>query len=705
MTEPVISRLADLGVSLFRVNLSHTPIDDLRNTIDFIQNLTSVPICLDTEGAQIRNGPLEGGKVVLNEHVTVRAARMNHPGNVDCFSFYPEFVVDQLEIGDFISIDFNAVLLQVIKRDGSEVSMRVLNGGVIGENKAVTVERPIELPPLTDKDREAIAIGLDKGIGHFALSFANSGANVDLIRNLCGSDSFIISKIESRNGLINLDEITHSSDAVLIDRGDLSREIPIEQIPIVQRHVIRNSNIIGTPVYVATNLLESMITQPGPTRAEINDVFSALETGADGLVLAAETAVGKNPIACASMVARLANVFEHKDDDLLSMVEIPSSLLVPPHGGRLVQRIASERDLTTLADSRRFRISSEGLMDCEQIAIGTYSPLRGFMNRETLDSVLNDNKLPDGTIWTMPIILQFADSNTVPTINERVILTGGDGKPHSFLDVTEVYSIEISRIAADWFGTNDLDHPGVADLVKRGNTLVAGEVTLIERRHSPFRHLELTPAEARFIFSYKGWSRVVGFHTRNPAHRVHEYIQLSALEQTHADGLYISPVTGSKKKGDFLAGPIMQSYQTLIESGVYPLDKVVLGSFATHSRYCGPREAVFTALTRKNMGCSHFIIGRDHAGVGNYYTDSGNRRLFEELGDLGITPVFFGAIGYHLEQGCYLSQETPGVRDPISGTELRNILRDGGTLPDWYMRQSVQDLLRTSIQSNNPTFH
>jgi ATP sulfurylase len=161
----------------------------------------------------------------------------------------------------------------------------------------------------------------------------------------------------------------------------------------------------------------------------------------------------------------------------------------------------------------------------------------------------------------------------------------------------------------------------------RGNCFLGGDITLVQPLASPIRHYLLTPAQTRFIFTRLGWSQVVGFHSRNPAHRGHEFIQLQALERTGADGIYINPVSGPKKRGDFLAEPIMLSYQTLLEFGCYPKGKVVLGSFFTYSRYAGPREAVFTALCRKNMGCSHFIIGRDHTGVGNFYSRDANREL------------------------------------------------------------------------------
>ena len=705
MTESVISRLDELGVTLFRVNLSHTRLDELPELISFIQRHTLVPICLDTEGAQVRNGPLIGGEVVVQEQMTISAKKLNCAGDDKCFSFYPEFVVDLLEVGDFISIDFNAVLVQVIERTAETAVMRVLNGGVMGQNKAVTIKRHIELPPLTDKDRASIAIGRKMGLTHFALSFAGSGENVDLIRELCGPTSFVISKIESIQGLTNLSRITQNSDAILIDRGDLSREVPIERIPSIQRHIILNSNTLQTPVYVATNLLESMVTQPGPTRAEVNDIFMTLETGADGLVLAAETAIGRRPTACASVVVKVIHAFENKDEDILSMAREQPLLLTTPHGGELVSRLANKEDVDSIKDCRSFVVANEELLDCEQIADGTFSPLTGFMGKETLESVLIQNQLPSGVIWTMPIILQITAPNTPPRINERAILTGKDGIPHSIIDVSEIYEVDLEKIVKLWFGTNDLNHPGVSRITKGGNMFVAGDITLIRKCDSLHSHYTFSPIETRLIFAHKGWTKVVGFHTRNPAHRVHEYIQMAALEKSYADGIYISPVTGLKKKGDFLPEPIFQSYNALIQDKVYPEASVLLGGFATYSRFCGPREAVFTALARKNLGCSHFIVGRDHAGVGDYYDGEANKSLFERIGDIGIEPIFFDAIGYNKKMKCYLPKHPSGNGELISGTEARNTLRNGGVLPTWFMRPSVQKVLRDHIASSTPTFH
>lgn len=707
MSERVIKRLTDLGATLFRINLSHTDLDRLPAAIETIQTHTSVPVCLDTEGAQVRNGSLVGGTAVLSDNATVRAARLSGPGDVTCFGFYPDFVVDLLDVGDFISIDFNAVLVQVTAKSPDGVVMRVLNGGVMGQNKAVTVERPLLLPPLTDKDRAAIEIGKRYGIRHYALSFANHADDVDLIRGLCGSDASIISKIECLRGLANLADIAARSDAILIDRGDLSREIPIERIPITQQRIIRHCKAAGRKVYVATNLLESMVTQPGPTRAEVNDVITTLATGADGLVLAAETAIGANPIGCASMIVRLVHAFEseQQNNQLLYYPEDPKSLLVQPHGGRLVHRELTPSEQPDLNGLRRIAITHEDIMDCEQIAVGTYSPLTGFMDRKTLNSVLTTSRLPDGLVWPMPIILQLPTAvEFVPDIGERLVLTSNDGTPHALLSVSEVFYIDLDRVCQEWFGTADSSHPGVARLQARGSRLLAGDVTLLRRSNTPYRQYELTPAQTRFIFAHKGWSRAVGFHTRNPAHRVHEHLQLTALADTHADGLYISPVIGPKKVGDFLPDPILHSYQILIQTGVYPEGRVVLGSFATYSRFAGPREAIFTALCRKNMGCSHFIIGRDHAGVGSFYSPDAIHRYMETLGDLGIQMVFFDAIGYSPEQKTYRPLTTPGVLNSISGTQVRESLRAGKRLPDWFMRPSIQDMLLAEIQAGRKVF-
>jgi ATP sulfurylase len=267
-----------------------------------------------------------------------------------------------------------------------------------------------------------------------------------------------------------------------------------------------------------------------------------------------------------------------------------------------------------------------------------------------------------------------------------------------------VFELDLEQAAKAWYGTTDGTHPGVARLRSRGGRFVAGEIHLLARAQSPYRHFELTPAQTRSVFVHKGWTRVVGFHTRNPAHRVHEHIQLAALRTTHADGLYISPVIGPKKEGDFLPGPIMQSYQTLVRLGAYPEGRVVLGSFPTYSRFAGPREAVFTALCRKNMGCSHFVIGRDHAGVGQFYAADALDRYLAEIGELGIELVRFGPIAWDPRHARYSPVEEIENPESISGTQVRTALAAGQRLPEWFMRPEIQDQFLADLAHGQALF-
>ena len=701
-----IQRLEQSGATLFRINLSHTKLVDLRRIVQTIRDATQVPICLDSEGAQIRTGEFVDGSINLRDNTVVRVHFRRGPADDKNFNLYPPGIARLLKLGDFVSIDFTSVLVQVIAKDNDCVSMRVLQGGLVGQNKAVTVERDIPMPPLTDKDQAALELGCDMGLSHFALSFASRGEDVQQMRRLVGEDAFVISKIESRSGLENLEEIAAGSDALLIDRGDLSRQIPLELLPQTQKSVIRRAKNVGCRVYVATNLLESMVSMPTPTRAEVNDIYNTLADGADGLVLAAETAIGKYPIQCASMVSKVIRGFQRDEPDSDRFYPLDAvSLLVEPHGGRLVHREAGPTDLDDIERLPRLAIPERELIDCEQFGYGTYSPLTGFMASETLEAVLDAYRLPSGEIWTLPILLQVNPEDvTTFAAGDRVALTDEQGIVYALLDVTEIYRYDLESLAARMYGTTSRYHPGVARLIHRGDCFLGGDVTLVQPLVTPYRHYLLTPAQTRFIFTRLGWSQVVAFHSRNPAHRGHESIQIQALERTGADGIYINPVTGPKKRGDFLPEPILLSYQTLLEYGCYPKGKVVLGSFYTYSRDAGPREAVFTALCRKNMGCSHFIIGRDHTGVGDFYPHTANRDLFESLGDIGIKPVFFETVGYNSKTGQYeVDQGQPLMM--ISGTKVRETLRADKHLPDWFMRDLVQEVLLAEMKSGKPMFY
>jgi len=706
LNDRVIGRLEELGVSLFRLNLSHTKIDDVAKTLKYIQSRTTVPVCLDTEGAQIRTGTFATGYVAIPENISVRIRRRPVPGDANDFNLYPEQVVEQLIVGDLIKIDTD-VLLQVIAVEDDGVILWVLNGGTIHQSKAVTVlERDIDLPALTIKDSLALAIGKRMGIRHVALSFANRAADVDRIRVLCHQDATVISKIECLNGLINLSEIVARSDSILIDRGDLSHQVNIEKIPALQKDIIRKAKAAGIKAYVATNLMESMVTSLSPTRAEVNDVFNTLLDGADGLVLAAETAIGNYPVAAASMVSKIIAEFEASQrSQQVNYFSAPISHLIEPHGGCLVNREGGLTNRYELQTLKKLKVKTTDLMDCVQIANGTYSPLSGFMTPEELESVLNTNRLLNGLAWTMPIVLQVQDDSVADiSVGDRIALTNENGKVHATLDVSAIYSFDFEDVVKKWFSTTSRKHPGVAKLAEGGNRFVAGEVTLVNKMPAHYPQFELTPTQTRLIFAQKGWSKVVGFHTRNVPHRAHEHIQLRALDSVHADGLYISPVIGPKKAGDFLASPILKSYQLLLEASAYPPGKVVLGAFSTYSRYCGPREAVFTALCRKNLGCSHFIIGRDHTGVDGFYKDDQTRKLFDKFDDIGVMPIFFDPIGFNPDTQSYSELSVANTRS-ISGTELRAALSKNKPLPDWFIRENVQNLLRDEISESRPVFY
>jgi pyruvate kinase len=309
----VIRRLQELGVSLFRINLSHTPIEGIRPAIALMQKHSTVPICLDSERAQVRTGTFTAEPTELKIDSVVQIHRHPVRGSARRFNFTPPAVLELLQPGDFITIDFHAVTAEVMEIEDDRAVLRIRKGGRVGNNKACNVHRDIELPAITAKDRLAIDIGREMGVDHFALSFANRPGDVREMRRLIGPKATLISKIESRSGILHLVEIAQLSDAILIDRGDLSRQVELEQIPGQQKDIIARVKAIGRPVYVATNLLESMVHSLVPTLAEINDIYNTLADGVDGVVLAAETAIGKYPVGCVEMVRKVIVEFERSN--------------------------------------------------------------------------------------------------------------------------------------------------------------------------------------------------------------------------------------------------------------------------------------------------------------------------------------------------------------------------------------------------------
>jgi pyruvate kinase len=322
----VIRGLDALGVDLFRVNLSHTPLEAVGPTIELVRSWSSTPICLDTEGAQVRCGVMEPD-VALETGQEVRLTAAGGEGTSRRLTLHPRATFATLRPGSQLSVDFDGALLRVTEADPEGATAVVLEGGRVRSNKAVTVDPPPMLPALSDKDRQALEIGRLLGVRHVALSFAARAEDVAMLRHLMGPEARVISKIESRAGVRNMDSIISASDAVLIDRGDLSREVPLEHVPFYQKVVVRQANRWNRPVHVATNLLESMVTGRRPTVAEADDIANTLLDGVHGLVLAAETAIGVDPVGTVAMVQRVIAAFER-----WSMSSLLEEDRAQPHG-------------------------------------------------------------------------------------------------------------------------------------------------------------------------------------------------------------------------------------------------------------------------------------------------------------------------------------------------------------------------------------
>ena len=308
LNKDTILKLEKNGTDLFRINLSHTKIEDLKKVIEMIQTWSSVPVCLDSEGAQIRNQDMESEAVTFEKGKKLKIHKNFIKGDSGNISLTPNNVYGQLIEGDVIHVDFHSVALKISKVGEDVHIAEVISPGKVGSNKAINIDRDIELSPVTEKDIEAFEIGKSMGVENYSLSFTNSAEDVRIVRDIIGKSN-LISKIESIKGVLNLAEILPLVDQILIDRGDLSREVEIEKIPFIQRRIIAHAKSKNTPVYVATNLLESMIHYHLPTRAEVNDIASTLLMGADGLVLAAETAIGKYPVQTVEMVNAVIKQF------------------------------------------------------------------------------------------------------------------------------------------------------------------------------------------------------------------------------------------------------------------------------------------------------------------------------------------------------------------------------------------------------------
>ncbi len=377
------------------------------------------------------------------------------------------------------------------------------------------------------------------------------------------------------------------------------------------------------------------------------------------------------------------------------------------HQEKLVNLLASSERAASLAKEAAqlpaIPLTAFEISDLEMLAIGAFSPLEGFMTRRDYERVLSDMRLAGGAPWTMPITLAVADEPSKLLAHvSRAALANPQGERIAVLEIEDIYRPEREKEAQAVFRTTDAAHPGVQRLLDRPKTYVGGRIELFRRPAYPFAQYRLDPAETRAAFAERGWKTIVGFQTRNPVHRAHEYIQKAALEIV--DGLLLHPIAGETKADDVSLEIRLRCYEALI-AHYYPRDRVVLALNPASMRYAGPREAVFHALIRKNFGCTHFIVGRDHAGVGNYYGPYDAQKIFGEFaaGELGITPLFFEHTFYCRKCGSVASPKTcPHAKESrviLSGTEVRSMLRDGRDLPEEFSRPEVAEILLAAFRS------
>ncbi|MGB8966609.1 MAG: sulfate adenylyltransferase [Candidatus Cybelea sp.] len=371
--------------------------------------------------------------------------------------------------------------------------------------------------------------------------------------------------------------------------------------------------------------------------------------------------------------------------------------MIAPHGGKLVNRSVdspqAELELREGAQGlRRLTLTGRELNDLALIANGALSPLTGFMNRKDYEQVVTTMRLSGGLPWSIPVVLAV-DREEAPVAGTRAALYDGEGQLRAVIEVEDVFEHDKLREAQNVYRTEDQKHPGVAALYERKEVLIGGAVSVLPSEHDP---VSLSPNETRAEFERRGWKTIVGFQTRNPVHRAHEYIQKCALEMV--DGLLLHPLVGETKSDDIPAEVRMRCYRALLDN-YYPADRVLLSTLPAAMRYAGPREAIFHAMMRKNYGCTHFIVGRDHAGVGSYYGTYDAQKVFEEFtpAELGITPLKF-------ENSFYCRRcQSMGTRKTcshdsanhvsLSGTSVREMLRAGQLPPPEFSRPEVAQIL------------
>ncbi len=375
--------------------------------------------------------------------------------------------------------------------------------------------------------------------------------------------------------------------------------------------------------------------------------------------------------------------------------------MIEPHGGSLVSRMVEGRErealLAKAASLPSIELDAWGLSDVEMIAIGGFSPLEGFMTQADYESVVTTLRLANGLVWSIPVTLAVSREQAKALVPKSDVALTFQGSVVALLHLEDIYQPDKAREAQQVLKTADESHPGVKRLSTSGDTYLGGRISVVNRpKASTFLPYRLDPVDTRRIFQGRGWRRVVAFQTRNPVHRAHEYIQKCALEI--CDGMLLHPIVGETKGDDVPAAVRMKSYEVLLAT-YYPKDRVVLAVNPASMRYGGPREAVFHALIRKNYGCTHFIVGRDHAGVGTFYGTYDAQRIFDDFPpqDIGITPLCFENSSYCTVCGAMVSSKTcphtPAQQVSLSGTKVRELLVAGQLPPPEVSRKEVAEVL------------
>ncbi len=380
--------------------------------------------------------------------------------------------------------------------------------------------------------------------------------------------------------------------------------------------------------------------------------------------------------------------------------------VVSPHGGVLVDCIANPSELKELEKEatslQSIVISKRVLCDLEMIAIGAFSPLKGFVDKKDYESIINNMRLANSLIWPIPITLQVNEEDYQKVKNQkRIALKDDSNETVAILSLKEIYQPDLEKEAQSVFKTTDKNHPAVKYLFEAGKYYLAGDVKVLKHTYDEFPEYNLGCAKTRAAFQEKGWKRIVAFQTRNPVHRAHEYLLKVALETV--DGLLLHPTMGETKGDDIPANIRMKCYQTILEK-YFPKNRTLLVIMPASMRYAGPKEAILHALIRKNYGCTHFIVGRDHAGVGNYYGTYDAQKIFDEFKpeELGITTIFFEHSFWCKSCGGMASFKTcphdASNHVTLSGTKVREMLKNGEIPPIEFTRPEIAKILIDSMR-------